>query len=184
MPVAQPELLVVLRPIVIPGDGPAAIESQEQIFNNAFEQLADGRRVLQAGELLEAGEVELAPGESYTTPECLLCFSDDGMTGLAQQWHRYVRNNYETSASDQVRPVQLNTWEACYFGVNETTVIELIDEAADLGIERFVLDDGWFRNRNNDRTYDDHLSSAHASKIHRRSMGNPSHVHQHPPGVH
>ena len=116
------------------------------------EQLADGRRAMQAGELLEVGEVELAPGESYTTPECLLCFSDDGMSGLAQQWHRYVRNNYETSASDQVRPVQLNTWEACYFGVNETAVIELIDEAADLGIERFVLDDGWFRNRNNDRT--------------------------------
>ena len=116
------------------------------------EQLADGRRVMQAGELLEVGEVEVAPGESYITPECLLCFSDDGMTGLAQQWHRYVRNTYETSASNQVRPVQLNTWEACYFGVNETTVIELIDEAADLGIERFVLDDGWFRNRNNDRT--------------------------------
>ena len=116
------------------------------------EQLADGRRVMQAGELLEVGEVELAQGESYTTPQCLMCFSDDGMTGLAQQWHRYVRNTYETSASDQVRPVQLNTWEACYFGVNETTVIELIDEAADLGIERFVLDDGWFRNRNNDRT--------------------------------
>ena len=74
------------------------------------------------------------------------------MTGLAQQWHSYVRKTYETSASDQVRPVQLNTWEACYFGVNETTVIELIDEAADLGIERFVLDDGWFRNRHNDRT--------------------------------
>ena len=116
------------------------------------EQLADGRRVMQTGELLEVSEVELGPGESYITPECLLCFSDDGMTGLAQQWHRYVRNNYETSASDQVRPVQLNTWEACYFGVNETTVIELIDEAADLGIERFVLDDGWFRGRNNDRT--------------------------------
>jgi len=116
------------------------------------EQLADGRRAIQAGELLEAGEVELAPGESYTTPGCLLCFTDDGMTGLAQQWHRYVRNNYETSASDQVRPVQLNTWEACYFDVNEATVIELIDEAADLGIERFVLDDGWFRNRNDDRT--------------------------------
>ena len=116
------------------------------------EQLADGRQVMQAGELLEVGEVELAPGESYTTPECLLCFSDDGMNGLAQQWHRYVRNTYNTSASEQVRPVQLNTWEACYFGVNEATVIELIDEAADLGIERFVLDDGWFRGRNNDRT--------------------------------
>ena len=116
------------------------------------EQLADGRRVMQVGELLEAGELELGPGESYTTPECLLCFSDDGMNGLAQQWHRYVRNTYDTSASEQVRPVQLNTWEACYFDVNEATVLELIDDAADLGIERFVLDDGWFRNRNNDRT--------------------------------
>ena len=116
------------------------------------EQLADGRRVMQVGELLEVGELELGPGESYTTPECLLCFSDDGMNGLAQQWHRYVRNNYDTSASEQVRPVQLNTWEACYFDVNEATVNELIDEVADLGIERFVLDDGWFRNRHNDRT--------------------------------
>ena len=116
------------------------------------EQLADGRRVMQAGELLEVGEVELAPGESYTTPECLLCFSKDGVNGLAQQWHRYVRNTYDNSASEQMRPVQLNTWEACYFDVNEATVIELIDEAVDLGIERFVLDDGWFRNRNNDRT--------------------------------
>ena len=116
------------------------------------EQLADGRRVLQAGELLEVGELELLPGETYTMPECLLCFSDDGMNGLAQQWHRYVRNTYDTSASEQVRPVQLNTWEACYFDVNEATVLELIDDAADLGIERFVLDDGWFRNRNNDRT--------------------------------
>lgn len=116
------------------------------------EQLADGRRVMQVGELLEAGELELGPGESYTTPECLLCFSDDGMNGLAQQWHRYVRNTYDTSASEQVRPVQLNTWEACYFDVNEATVLELIDDAADLGVERFVLDDGWFRNRDNDRT--------------------------------
>ena len=91
-----------------------------------------------SGRVTGGGEVELAPGESYTTPECLLCFSDDGMTGLAQQWHSYVRKTYETSASDQVRPVQLNTWEACYFDVNEATVLELIDEAADLGIERFV----------------------------------------------
>lgn len=116
------------------------------------EQLADGRRVMQAGELLEVGELELLSGESYTTPECLLCFSHDGMNGLAQQWHRYVRNTYDTCALEQVRPVQLNTWEACYFDVNEPTVLELIDEAADLGIERFVLDDGWFRGRNNDQT--------------------------------
>jgi len=117
-----------------------------------IEQLADGRRVMQAGELLEVGELELGPGESYTTPQCLLCVSGDGMDGLTQQWHRFVRNTYDTSTSEQSRPVQLNTWEACYFDVNEATVLELIDETADLGIERFVLDDGWFRNRNNDQT--------------------------------
>ena len=126
------------------------------------EQLADGRRVLQAGELLEVGELELAPGESYATPECLLCFSAEGMNGLTQQWHRYVRSNYgishdtphdtHESVLKQKRPVQLNTWEACYFDVNEPTVLELIDKAADLGIERFVLDDGWFCGRDNDQT--------------------------------
>lgn len=153
------------------------------------EQLADGRRVMQAGELLEVGELELGPGGYYTSPECLLCFSDNGSNGLSQRWHRFIRKacgghfgsaygnpdtiqvdtvNSQTvhcdtihdGASDgaisvssqETRPVQLNTWEACYFDVNEATVLELIDEAADLGIERFVLDDGWFRGRNNDRT--------------------------------
>ena len=119
-----------------------------------IEQLADGRRVMQAGELLEVDELELKPGESYTTPAYLMCFSCDGTNGLTRQWHRYVRNTHDTSvpASEQKRPVQLNTWEACYFDVNEASVLELIDDAADLGIERFVLDDGWFRGRNNDRT--------------------------------
>lgn len=118
------------------------------------EQLADGRRVMQLGELFEAGELELEPGERYTTPQCLLCFSDTGINGLSDQWHRFIRNSYDTPApsSTTTRPVQLNTWEACYFDINEATTIELIDQAATLGIERFVLDDGWFRGRNNDQT--------------------------------
>ena len=146
------------------------------------EQLADGRRTIQAGELLEAGELELGPGEHYTSPQCLLCFSDKGLNGLSQQWHRFIRNTHgirpgsssrstngashstsdstsdstsndtNTVTSKQTRPVQLNTWEACYFAVDAATIIELVDQAASLGIERFVLDDGWFRGRNNDRT--------------------------------
>ena len=118
------------------------------------ERLADGRRVLQVGELLEAGELVLEPGEAYTSPQCLLSFSNEGLNGLSHQWHQFIRNAYEAStvSSEQKRPVQLNTWEACYFSVNEATVIELIDEAASLGIERFVLDDGWFLGRNSDHT--------------------------------
>lgn len=124
------------------------------------ERLADGRRLMQAGELLDAGELVLAPGASYTSPECLLCFSKEGTNGLSQQWHRLVRRNYTSatasarqfSPQQAIRPVQLNTWEACYFSVNEANVIELIDQAANLGIERFVLDDGWFHGRNNDQT--------------------------------
>ena len=119
-----------------------------------IEQLADGRRLVQAGELLEPDELELDPGTSYTSPSCFFCFSNEGVSGLTQQWHRFIRARHEpvNALPHRTRPVQLNTWEACYFEVNEATVIELIDQAADLGIERFVLDDGWFKGRSNDHT--------------------------------
>ena len=119
-----------------------------------IEQLADGRRLIQAGELLEPGELELGPGTSYASPSCFFCFSNEGISGLTQQWHRFIRARHEplNALPHRTRPVQLNTWEACYFDVNEATVIELIDQAAVLGIERFVLDDGWFEGRNNDQT--------------------------------
>ena len=117
-----------------------------------IESLADGRRMLQAGELLRPGEVELGPGEEYQSPNLYLCHSSQGQNGLVGQWHQMIRREFITKQhpTSTRRPVQLNTWEALYFGVDESSVLALVDQAATLGIERFVLDDGWFLGRIDD----------------------------------
>jgi alpha-galactosidase len=118
-----------------------------------IESLADGRRMLQAGELLRPGEVALAPGAHYTSPSLYLCHSSAGQNGLTRQWHQMIRREFIASQNpvSTRRPVQLNTWEALYFGVDEPSVLALVDQAATLGIERFVLDDGWFLGRTDDQ---------------------------------
>ena len=118
-----------------------------------IESLADGRRMLQAGELLRPGEIALAPGAHYTSPSLYLCHSSAGQNGLTRQWHQMIRREFIASQNpvSTRRPVQLNTWEALYFGVDEPSVLALMDQAATLGIERFVLDDGWFLGRADDQ---------------------------------
>jgi len=117
-----------------------------------IESLADGRRVLQGGELLRPGELELGPGARYQSPQLYLCHSSEGQNGLTRQWHQMIRREFlaKQSPDSTKRPVHLNTWEALYFGVDETSVLALVDQAATLGIERFVLDDGWFLGRTDD----------------------------------
>ena len=118
-----------------------------------IESLADGRRILQAGELLRPGELELGPGGAYQSPHLYLCHSSHGQNGLTHQWHQMIRREFITKQhpASTRRPVQFNTWEALYFGVDESSVLALVDQAATLGIERFVLDDGWFLGRTDDR---------------------------------
>ncbi len=103
-----------------------------------------GERVLMAGELLLAGEGRLAAGESYTTPWVYASYGD-GLNELSARFHDYLR----TRPSHPVRPrkVSLNVWEAVYFDHNLERLCSLADEAAKLGVERFVLDDGWFLGR-------------------------------------
>ena len=117
------------------------------------EQLADGRRVVQLGELLRPGEIQLAPGAVYKSPSVFLCHSSEGMNPLIQTVHQMIRSQFGDAwpASSPPRPVQLNTWEALYFDIDETSLIALIDESAALGIERFVVDDGWFLGRHDDK---------------------------------
>jgi len=112
------------------------------------ERLPDGRRYLQAGELLHPGEIVLEPGQSYTTPETIAVYSQCGLNPATQGFHRSLRArpNHPTTP----RPVLLNTWEAVYFDHDTDKLKALADAAADLGIERFVLDDGWFGSRRND----------------------------------
>ena len=112
------------------------------------ERLADGRRYVQAGELLHPGEIVLEPGESYTTPDVVAVYSAEGLSPATWGFHRSVRRGPSHPTSP--RPVLLNTWEAVYFGHDHDTLRELADVAASVGIERFVLDDGWFGSRRDD----------------------------------
>jgi alpha-galactosidase len=112
------------------------------------EVLADGRRYLQIGELLHSGEVMLAAGESYHSPELIATYSPAGLTRASWGFHRSVRSR---SPIRTPRPVLLNTWEAVYFDHDTDRLAQLADAAAAVGVERFVLDDGWFGSRRNDR---------------------------------
>ncbi|MCE4027499.1 alpha-galactosidase [Microbacterium sp. Au-Mic1] len=112
------------------------------------ERVAEGRQVLAGGELLLPGEGRLAPGEEYATP-WLYGFYGGGLDALAVQSHRMLRARPQHPRT--ARPVTLNVWEAVYFDQNEEDLIELADAAAAVGVERFVLDDGWFGARRNDR---------------------------------
>ena len=111
------------------------------------ESLPTGHRRLLAAELLEPAEIVLAAGETYTAPETVLAWSNAGLDGLSDRLHPFVR----ALTPPTHRPVVLNTWEAVYFDHALESLLPLVEAAADLGIERFVLDDGWFEGRTDDR---------------------------------
>jgi alpha-galactosidase len=113
----------------------------------AVERTPTGETFLQAEELLRPGEVVLAPGQSYQTPEAIGAWGD-GLNALAARFHRALRGRPRHPS--RPRPVTLNTWEAVYFDLDHARLVELARVAARLGIERFVLDDGWFRGRRDD----------------------------------
>jgi alpha-galactosidase len=117
------------------------------------ERLRDGRVQLQAGELLHPGEVILEEGQSYATPTLYLARSEAGLNGLSDRLHPFVRDTILGGRlRNKPRPVNYNTWEAVYFDHDLDTMNSLADNAAAVGAERYVLDDGWFRNRPNDRS--------------------------------
>ena len=126
--------------------------------------IADGRTVIGGSELLGPAEVVLQPNGNYTTPALFAAYSDRGLDGISESFYSWFRNRPHhvlpaasatpgtaTSGAGKARPVVLNVWEAVYFNHDLGTLIELADSAADLGVERFVLDDGWFRGRRHDQ---------------------------------
>ena len=113
--------------------------------------LADGRSVLQAGEYFFPGEMILAEGQRYTTPNLYAQFNPDGLSALSNQFHDYYHDVLCASkVRESVRPVHYNTWEGIYFDHKPTELMRLADRAAEIGVERFVLDDGWFIGRRHD----------------------------------
>ncbi len=95
----------------------------------------------------------LESGESFHTPEVVMVFSDNGLNGMSQSYHELYRNRLARGTwRDRSRPTVINNWEATYFQFDEKKLLDVAKEASDLGIEMFVLDDGWFGKRNNDKT--------------------------------
>ncbi|MEU6841164.1 alpha-galactosidase [Streptomyces sp. NPDC046716] len=115
---------------------------------NYAERLSTGAAVLGGGELLLPGEVRLAPGESYTTPWVYAAYGAEGLDAVAARFHTHLRAE---RPGPPPRPVVLNTWEAVYFDQDLDRLTALARAGAEAGVERFVLDDGWFRHRRNDR---------------------------------
>lgn len=111
------------------------------------ERLSSGEQVLGGGELLLPGELVLEPGESYRTPWVYGVYGD-GLDDQAHRLHRMLRARPRHPR--RPRPVTLNVWEAVYFDHDLAKLTALADRAAELGVERYVLDDGWFRHRRND----------------------------------
>ena len=110
----------------------------------------DGDSVLWLGARLEPGEIELQPGQNHAAPPVLLAFGCAGRAAVRRALHRHIRDAVLPSAARRPRKVHLNTWEACGFAQSMPRLEQLARDAAALGVERFVLDDGWFAARRDD----------------------------------
>ena len=117
-----------------------------------IEWLHDEQFQWQMGEWLAPGELRLQPGAEVESPVMLASCSVAGLNGLAANFHAAVRGILRWPGGEmRPRPVHLNTWEAVYFDHDIEELKSLADAAAEVGVERFVLDDGWFHGRHSDR---------------------------------
>ncbi len=95
----------------------------------------------------------LAPGACFNGPEAALVCSPDGLGGMSRQYHRAIRRHLIRDSRPNTRkPVLVNNWEATYFHFDKDKLLSIAREAAALGIELFVLDDGWFGKRDDDNS--------------------------------
>ena len=94
----------------------------------------------------------LSKGEVFTSPEAVLTYSNKGLNGLSQSFHSLITHHLiHPKYKGRMNQILVNNWEATYFDFNEQKLLEIASEAKQLGMELFVLDDGWFGDRNSDR---------------------------------
>ncbi|GHX44077.1 alpha-galactosidase [Vibrio cholerae] len=113
---------------------------------------ADGRRYMQAEVIYLPGEVALEEDESVTTPWLYASHSSTGLNGMSHHFHSHVRDAIlPSNFSDKSRPIHLNTWEGIYFDHDPQYIMSMATQSAEMGVERFIIDDGWFKGRNGDK---------------------------------
>ena len=115
------------------------------------EEQFTGQAYAQLGELFLPGEMLLEPGQAYKSPVLFGASTDKGLSALSGAFHRHVRAKLtDRRIANKIRPVHFNTWEAVYFDLSLERLCTLAEHAREVGAERFVLDDGWFKNRKSD----------------------------------
>lgn len=115
-----------------------------------IEKLPTGQQSIGASELLLPGEIQLASNQTYQSPAVIFAYSSTGIDGISNQHYQWLRSRNSHPTKVKPRPLTLNVWEAVYFDHDLAKLTELADVAAEIGVERFVLDDGWFNLRRND----------------------------------
>lgn len=96
---------------------------------------------------------QLEPGESFQTPEAVMVYSNEGLGGMSRTYHRLYRTRLcRGQHRDRERPILVNNWEATYFDFNADKIEAIAKSGSELGIELFVLDDGWFGRRDKDNS--------------------------------
>ncbi len=127
------------------------------IYSSSFVLKAEG---LTDGDVLLTGGIndydfcwKLAPNEEFETPQAVLVYSNDGLGGMSRAYHDAYREHLiNPNFVKKSRPLLINNWEATYFDFNPEKLKAIIDGTSGTGIDTFVLDDGWFGVRNNDRS--------------------------------
>ena len=127
------------------------------VYSGAWKGKAERDHVeltrLQMGLHDENFSYPLAPEESFVAPEVVMSCSTAGLARLSQNLHDCFRSHLcRGKYKEAPRPILVNSWESCYFDFDGETIFKLAEEAADLGIDMVVLDDGWFGRRNSDRS--------------------------------
>lgn len=122
-------------------------------FMGQVEQDQYGNIRAQLGLNTDTFDWRLAPNETFVAPEAIMNYSTAGLNGMSQNFHQLYQDHLVPRRfSHQERPILINTWEAMYFAIDAAKCEALAQEATDVGIELFVLDDGWFVGRNDDTT--------------------------------
>ena len=129
--------------------------SMQLVYSGGFRAVAEldqyGQTRMQMGLADEKFSYPLKPGESLTAPEVIMSFSGAGLGPLSHHLHQCIRRHVcRGRHRDRIRPVLINSWEACFFDFTGDMLVELSREARSLGIEMLVMDDGWFGARNDD----------------------------------